>query len=98
MPGKIENVRAFLLRKSDSSQLRRLELENRFRCQLRPSSLQQTIENHISYLAAQLLIHDRAYQRVERRLAEPDAVRFDSLDDAPQYRISFLKMYDGFTH
>src|ERR1700731_3978025 len=98
MPGKIENVGALLPGKPDSPQLRRLEFENSFRRQFGACRLEQAIEDRVGCLAAQLLIHDGTDQRIERRLAEPDAVWPYFLDDAPQYRIGFLKMYDGFTH
>ena len=86
----VAQVRRFLFRKTDRSQLLVGEFVDAFGSYRFSGKRRKSVEDRCSSFAVQLLIHDSLSQTMKPRLAKFHAVGADLFDDGAQYRIRFL--------
>src|SRR6185437_6019717 len=88
---QLADIVEFLRRKAKSAHSRGAQTQDRFgRQRIFLGGVLEPIENSQGSLAVQLLIHDRADQSLERRLAVLDRIGAYAFDDRSQNRVGFF--------
>ena len=96
---QVANVGGLLLGKPGLAHAGGGELQNRRRCNFAVGQHGcETPQNYGGYPSAELLVHNRSYERRKARLAMLNFVSPHAFDDGAEHGIGFLEVNNGLAH